>query len=132
MDIPADMLGRVVNPLASLLMDLVPFTRQLLLSSRLPVSCSKVFQPASRAVQTGLLAIEGDFCRPWSVLIGDRGIAIAIDATTPICFCICHRRRLAVANIRESLSRHGVLDKTVIAATAAAMQYSPGARRSSL
>ena len=97
-------------------------------------------QPVCEPVQTGLLAIDamvpvGRGQR--ELIIGDRKTgktAIAIDAivnqknTDMVCIYVAIGQKAStVANIRESLSRHGVLDKTVIVAATAAdsapMQY---------
>ena len=91
-------------------------------------------------LQTGLKAIDGlvPIGRGQrELIIGDRGTgktAIAVDTILnqkgQNCICVyvaIGQKASTVANIRESLSRHGVLDKTVIVAATAAdsapMQY---------
>jgi F-type H+-transporting ATPase subunit alpha len=97
-------------------------------------------QPVNEPVQTGLMAIDamvpiGRGQR--ELIIGDRKTgktAIAIDAiinqreTDVVCIYVAIGQKAStVAAIRETLRRHGVLDKTVIvsatAADSAPMQY---------
>lgn len=142
MDIPAgfDMLGRVVNPLGQPIDGLgaIHATHRRPIEFKAPGIMQR--QPVCEPVQTGLLAIDamvpvGRGQR--ELIIGDRKTgktAIAIDAivnqknTDMICIYVAIGQKAStVANIRESLSRHGVLDKTVIVAATAAdsapMQY---------
>lgn len=142
MDIPAgfDMLGRVVNPLGQPIDGLgaIHATHRRPIEFKAPGIMHR--QPVCEPVQTGLLAIDamvpvGRGQR--ELIIGDRKTgktAIAIDAivnqknTDMICIYVAIGQKAStVANIRESLSRHGVLDKTVIVAATAAdsapMQY---------
>ena len=140
--IPAgfDMLGRVVNPLGQPIDGLgaIHATHRRPIEFKAPGIMQR--QPVCEPVQTGLLAIDamvpvGRGQR--ELIIGDRKTgktAIAIDAivnqknTDMVCIYVAIGQKAStVANIRESLSRHGVLDKTVIVAATAAdsapMQY---------
>ena len=142
MDIPAgfDMLGRVVNPLGQPIDGLgaIHATHRRPIEFKAPGIMHR--QPVCEPVQTGLLAIDamvpvGRGQR--ELIIGDRKTgktAIAIDAivnqknTDMVCIYVAIGQNAStVANIRESLARHGVLDKTVIVAATAAdsapMQY---------
>ena len=142
MDITAgfDMLGRVVNPLGQPIDGLgaIHATHRRPIEFKAPGIMHR--QPVCEPVQTGLLAIDamvpvGRGQR--ELIIGDRKTgktAIAIDAivnqknTDMVCIYVAIGQKAStVANIRESLSRHGVLDKTVIVAATAAdsapMQY---------
>ena len=142
MDIPAgfDMLGRVVNPLGQPIDGLgaIHATHRRPIEFKAPGIMHR--QPVCEPVQTGLLAIDamvpvGRGQR--ELIIGDRKTgktAIAIDAivnqknTDMVCIYVAIGQKAStVANIRESLARHGVLDKTVIVAATAAdsapMQY---------
>ena len=142
MDIPVgrEMLGRVVNPLGQPIDGLGPINT----SHRRPIEFKAPGimerQPVCEPVQTGLLAVDamvpiGRGQR--ELIIGDRKTgktAIAIDAivnqakTDMVCVYVAIGQKAStVASIRETLSRHGVLDKTVIvsatAADSASMQY---------
>ena len=142
MDIPVgrEMLGRVVNPLGQPIDCLGPINT----SHRRPIEFKAPGimerQPVCEPVQTGLLAVDamvpiGRGQR--ELIIGDRKTgktAIAIDAivnqakTDMVCVYVAIGQKAStVASIRETLSRHGVLDKTVIvsatAADSASMQY---------
>ena len=142
MDIPTGhaMLGRVVNPLGQPIDGLGPInaTHRRPIEFKAPGIMDR--QPVCEPVQTGLLAIDamvpiGRGQR--ELIIGDRKTgktAIAIDAivnqrsTDMVCIYVAIGQKAStVAAIRESLSRHGVLDKTVIVAATAAdsapMQY---------
>ena len=142
MDIPVGhaMLGRVVNPLGQPIDGLGPInaTHRRPIEFKAPGIMDR--QPVCEPVQTGLLAIDamvpiGRGQR--ELIIGDRKTgktAIAIDAivnqreTDMICIYVAIGQKAStVAAIRESLSQHGVLDKTVIVAATAAesapMQY---------
>ena len=142
MDIPTGhaMLGRVVNPLGQPIDGLGPIntTHRRPIEFKAPGIMDR--QPVCEPVQTGLLAIDamvpiGRGQR--ELIIGDRKTgktAIAIDAivnqrsTNMICIYVAIGQKAStVAAIRESLSQHGVLDKTVIVAATAAdsapMQY---------
>lgn len=142
MDIPTGhaMLGRVVNPLGQPIDGLGPIntTHRRPIEFKAPGIMGR--QPVCEPVQTGLLAIDamvpvGRGQR--ELIIGDRKTgktAIAIDAivnqreTDMICIYVAIGQKAStVAAIRESLSQHGVLDKTVIVAATAAdsapMQY---------
>ena len=142
MDIPVGhaMLGRVVNPLGQPIDGLGPInaTHRRPIEFKAPGIMER--QPVCEPVQTGLLAIDamvpiGRGQR--ELIIGDRKTgktAIAIDAivnqrsTDMVCIYVAIGQKAStVAAIRESLSRHGVLDKTVIVAATAAdsapMQY---------
>ena len=142
MDIPTGhaMLGRVVNPLGQPIDGLGPIntTHRRPIEFKAPGIMDR--QPVCEPVQTGLLAIDamvpiGRGQR--ELIIGDRQTgktAIAIDAivnqrrTNMICIYVAIGQKAStVAAIRESLSQHGVLDKTVIVAATAAdsapMQY---------
>ena len=142
MDIPVgrEMLGRVVNPLGQPIDGLGPINT----NHRRPIEFKAPGimerQPVCEPVQTGLLAVDamvpiGRGQR--ELIIGDRKTgktAIAIDAivnqakTDMVCIYVAIGQKAStVASIRETLSRHGVLDKTVIvsatAADSAPMQY---------
>ena len=142
MDIPVgrEMLGRVVNPLGQPIDGLGPINT----SHRRPIEFKAPGimerQPVCEPVQTGLLAVDAmvPIGRGQSeLIIGDRKTgktAIAIDAivnqakTDMVCVYVAIGQKAStVASIRETLSRHGVLDKTVIvsatAADSAPMQY---------
>ena len=142
MDIPCGhaMLGRVVNPLGQPIDGFGPIntTHRRPIEYKAPGIMER--QPVCEPVQTGLLAIDamvpiGRGQR--ELIIGDRKTgktAIAIDAivnqrgTNMICIYVAIGQKAStVAAIRESLSQHGVLDKTVIVAATAAdsapMQY---------
>lgn len=142
MDIPAGraMLGRVVNPLGQPIDGLGPVnaTHRRPIEFKAPGIMER--QPVCEPVQTGLLAIDamvpiGRGQR--ELIIGDRKTgktAIAIDAivnqreTDMVCIYVAIGQKAStVAAIRESLARHGVLEKTVIVAATAAdsapMQY---------
>ena len=142
MDIPCGhaMLGRVVNPLGQPIDGLGPIntTHRRPIEYKAPGIMER--QPVCEPVQTGLLAIDamvpiGRGQR--ELIIGDRKTgktAIAIDAivnqrgTNMICIYVAIGQKAStVAGIRESLSQHGVLDRTVIVAATAAdsapMQY---------
>ena len=142
MDIPVGhaMLGRVVNPLGQPIDGLgpIPTSHRRPIEFKAPGIMER--QPVCEPVQTGLLAIDamvpiGRGQR--ELIIGDRKTgktAIAIDAivnqakTDMICIYVAIGQKAStVAGIRESLSQHGVLDKTVIVAATAAdsapMQY---------
>ena len=135
MDIPVGhaMLGRVVNPLGQPIDGLGPIDA----SHRRPIEFKAPGimerQPVCEPVLTGLLAIDamvpiGRGQR--ELIIGDRKTgktAIAIDTiinqrdTDMICIYVAIGQKAStVASIRETLSRHGVLDKTVIVAATAA------------
>jgi len=142
MDIPVGhaMLGRVVNPLGQPIDGLGP----IVTSHRRPIEFKAPGimerQPVCEPVQTGLMAIDamvpiGRGQR--ELIIGDRKTgktAIAIDTiinqrdTDIICIYVAIGQKAStVATIRETLRRHGVLDKTVIvsatAADSAPLQY---------
>ena len=142
MDIPVgrEMLGRVVNPLGQPIDGLGPINT----NHRRPIEFKAPGimerQPVCEPVQTGLLAVDamvpiGRGQR--ELIIGDRKTgktAIAIDAivnqakTDMVCVYVAIGQKAStVASIRETLSRHGALDKTVIvsatAADSAPMQY---------
>ena len=142
MDIPVGhaMLGRVVNPLGQPIDGLGPInaTHRRPIEFKAPGIMDR--QPVCEPVQTGLLAIDamvpiGRGQR--ELIIGDRKTgktAIAIDAivnqreTDMVCIYVAIGQKAStVAGIREALSQHGVLDKTVIVAATAAesapMQY---------
>ena len=142
MDIPVGraMLGRVVNPLGQPLDGLGPIdaTHHRPIEFKAPGIMER--QPVCEPVQTGLMAIDamvpiGRGQR--ELIIGDRKTgktAIAIDAiinqrdTDVICIYVAIGQKAStVAAIRETLSRHDVLDKTVIvsatAADSAPLQY---------
>ncbi len=135
MDIPVghNMLGRVVNPLGQPIDGLgpIPTTHRRPIEFKAPGIMER--QPVCEPVQTGLLAIDamvpiGRGQR--ELIIGDRKTgktAIAIDAivnqakTDMICIYVAIGQKAStVAGIREQLSQHGVLDKTVIVAATAA------------
>ena len=142
MDIPVGraMLGRVVNPLG----EPIDGNGPIVTNARRPIEFKAPGimerQPVCEPVQTGLLAVDamvpiGRGQR--ELIIGDRKTgktAIAIDAivnqakTDMVCVYVAIGQKAStVASIRETLSRHGVLDKTVIvsatAADSAPMQY---------
>ena len=142
LDIPVGhaMLGRVVNPLGQPIDGLGPIntTHRRPIEFKAPGIMDR--QPVCEPVQTGLLAIDamvpiGRGQR--ELIIGDRKTgktAIAIDTivnqrgTDMICIYVAIGQKAStVAAIRESLSQHGVLDRTVIvaatAAESASMQY---------
>ncbi len=142
MDIPVGraMLGRVVNPLGEPIDGLGPITT----THRRPIEFKApgimARQPVCEPVQTGLVAIDamvpiGRGQR--ELIIGDRKTgktAIAIDAiinqrsSDMICIYVAVGQKAStVAAIRETLARHGALEKTIIvsatAADSAPMQY---------
>ena len=142
MDIPVGraMLGRVVNPLGQPIDGLghIEATGHRPIEFKAPGIMER--QPVNEPVQTGLMAIDamvpiGRGQR--ELIIGDRKTgktAIAIDAiinqreTDVVCIYVAIGQKAStVAAIRETLRRHGVLDKTVIvsatAADSAPMQY---------
>ena len=142
MDIPVGraMLGRVVNPLGQPIDGKGPIdtTARRPIEFKAPGIMER--QPVCEPVQTGLIAIDamvpiGRGQR--ELIIGDRKTgktAIAIDAivnqrdTDMICIYVAIGQKAStVASIRETLERHGVLDKTIIvsatAADSAPMQY---------
>ena len=142
MDIPVGraMLGRVVNPLGQPIDGLGPIdtTHYRPIEFKAPGIMER--QPVCEPVQTGLMAIDamvpiGRGQR--ELIIGDRKTgktAIAIDAiinqrdTDVVCIYVAIGQKAStVAAIRETFSRHGVLDKTVIvsatAADSAPLQY---------
>ena len=142
MDIPVGraMLGRVVNPLGQPIDGLGPIdaTHRRPIEFKAPGIMER--QPVCEPVQTGLMAIDamvpiGRGQR--ELIIGDRKTgktAIAIDAiinqrdTDIICIYVAIGQKAStVAAIRETLARHGVLDKTVVvsatAADSAPLQY---------
>ncbi|MDO4807128.1 MAG: F0F1 ATP synthase subunit alpha [Coriobacteriales bacterium] len=142
MDIPVgrDMLGRVVNPLGQPIDGLGPIetTHRRPIEFKAPGIMER--QPVCEPVQTGLVAIDamvpiGRGQR--ELIIGDRKTgktAIAIDTiinqrnTDIICIYVAIGQKAStVASIRETLNRHGVLDKTIIvsatAADSAPLQY---------
>lgn len=135
MDIPVGraMLGRVVSPLGRPIDGLGPIDT----SHRRPIEFKAPGimerQPVCEPVQTGLLAIDamvpiGRGQR--ELIIGDRKTgktAIAIDAIVNqrdedmVCIYVAIGQKAStVAAIRETLSRQGVLDKTIIVAATAA------------
>lgn len=142
MSIPVgrEMLGRVVNPLGQPIDGMGPITT----THRRPIEFKAPGimerQPVCEPVQTGLVAIDamvpiGRGQR--ELIIGDRKTgktAIAIDAiinqraTDMVCIYVAIGQKAStVAAIRETLDRHGVLDKTIIvsatAADSAPLQY---------
>lgn len=142
MDIPVgeEMLGRVVNPLGQPL----DGRGALVLTHRRPIEFKAPGimerQPVCEPVQTGLLAIDamvpiGRGQR--ELIIGDRKTgktSIAIDAiinqrrTDMICIYVAIGQKAStVASIRQTLTEHGVMDKTIIvsatAADSAPLQY---------
>lgn len=142
MDIPVGhaMLGRVVNPLGQPIDGLgaIPTTHRRPIEFKAPGIMER--QPVCEPVQTGLVAIDamvpiGRGQR--ELIIGDRKTgktAIAIDAiinqreTDMVCIYVAIGQKAStVAAIRETLDKHGVLDKTVIvsatAAESAPLQY---------
>lgn len=135
MDIPVGhaMLGRVVNPLGQPIDGLgaIPTTHRRPIEFKAPGIMER--QPVCEPVQTGLVAIDamvpiGRGQR--ELIIGDRKTgktAIAIDAivnqkdTDLICIYVAIGQKAStVAAIKETLSRQGVLDKTIIVAATAA------------
>ncbi|MDO4536887.1 MAG: F0F1 ATP synthase subunit alpha [Coriobacteriales bacterium] len=142
MDIPVgrNMLGRVVNPLGQPIDGLGPIATDGYRPIEFKAPGIMERQPVNEPVQTGLMAIDamvpiGRGQR--ELIIGDRKTgktAIAIDAiinqrdTDVVCIYVAIGQKAStVASIRETLSRHGVLDKTVIvsatAADSAPLQY---------
>lgn len=142
MDIPVGraMLGRVVNPLGEPIDGLGPIATETRRPIEFKAPGIMERKPVCEPVQTGLMAIDamvpiGRGQR--ELIIGDRKTgktAIAIDAivnqknTDMLCIYVAIGQKAStVASIRESLKRHGVLDKTVIVAATAAdsapMQY---------
>lgn len=142
MDIPVGhaMLGRVVNPLGQPIDGKGPIntTHRRPIEFKAPGIMER--QPVNEPVQTGLMAIDamvpiGRGQR--ELIIGDRKTgktAIAIDTiinqkdTDVICIYVAIGQKAStVATIRETLARHGVLDKTIIvsatAAESAPLQY---------
>lgn len=142
MDIPVgrSMLGRVVNPLGQPIDGLGPInaTHRRPIEFKAPGIMQR--QPVCEPVQTGFVAIDamvpiGRGQR--ELIIGDRKTgktAIAIDTiinqrdTDIICIYVAVGQKAStVASIRQTLSLHGVLDKTVIvsatAADSAPLQY---------
>jgi len=134
MDIPVGraMLGRVVNPLGEPIDGLGPIdtTHRRPIEFKAPGIMSRV--PVCEPVQTGLLAIDamipiGRGQR--ELIIGDRKTgktAIAIDAiinqrdTDVICIYVAIGQKAStVASIRQTLERHGALDRTIIVAATA-------------
>ena len=142
MDIPVgrEMLGRVVNPLGQPIDGLGPIKTTAYRPIEFKAPGIMERQPVSEPVQTGLVAIDamvpiGRGQR--ELIIGDRKTgktAIAIDAiinqrnTDVVCIYVAIGQKAStVASIRETLNKHGVLDKTVIvsatAADSAPLQY---------
>ncbi|MBR3384018.1 MAG: F0F1 ATP synthase subunit alpha [Atopobiaceae bacterium] len=142
MDIPVGraMLGRVVNPLGEPIDGLGPIvtTHRRPIEFKAPGIMAR--QPVCEPIQTGLVAIDamvpiGRGQR--ELIIGDRKTgktAIAIDAiinqrsSDMICIYVAVGQKAStVAAIRETLARHGALEKTIIvsatAADSAPMQY---------
>ena len=142
MDIPVgrDMLGRVVNPLGQPIDGLgaIHTTHRRPIEFKAPGIIAR--QPVCEPVQTGLMAIDamvpiGRGQR--ELIIGDRKTgktAIAIDTiinqrdTNIVCIYVAIGQKAStVASIRETLRRHGALDKTIIvsatAADSAPLQY---------
>ncbi len=142
MDIPVGrgMLGRVVNPLGQPIDGLgaIETTHRRPIEFKAPGIMER--QPVNEPVQTGFVAIDamvpiGRGQR--ELIIGDRKTgktSIAIDAiinqrdTDVICIYVAIGQKAStVATIRETLNRHGVLDKTIIvsatAADSAPLQY---------
>ena len=142
MDIPVGraMLGRVVNPLGEPIDGLGPIvtTHRRPIEFKAPGIMAR--QPVCEPVQTGLVAIDamvpiGRGQR--ELIIGDRKTgktAIAIDAiinqrsSDMSCIYVAVGQKAStVAAIRETLARHGALEKTIIvsatAADSAPMQY---------
>jgi len=142
MDIPVGraMLGRVVNPLGEPIDGLGPIvtTHHRPIEFKAPGIMAR--QPVCEPVQTGLVAIDamvpiGRGQR--ELIIGDRKTgktAIAIDAiinqrnSDMVCIYVAIGQKAStVAAIRETLARHGALEKTIIvsatAADSAPMQY---------
>ncbi|WP_058270737.1 F0F1 ATP synthase subunit alpha [Olsenella massiliensis] len=135
MDIPVGraMLGRVVSPLGHPIDGLGPIdtSHHRPIEFKAPGIMER--QPVCEPVQTGLLAVDamvpiGRGQR--ELIIGDRKTgktAIAIDAIVNqrdedmICIYVAIGQKAStVAAIRETLSRQGVLDKTIIVAATAA------------
>lgn len=141
MDIPAGrgMLGRVVNPLGQAIDGLgaIECTHRRPIEFKAPGIMER--QPVCEPVQTGLMAIDamvpiGRGQR--ELIIGDRKTgktAIAIDAIINqpddmVCIYVAIGQKAStVAAIRETLSKHDALSKTIIvsatAADSAPMQY---------
>ncbi len=142
MDIPVGraMLGRVVNPLGQPIDGLgaIATTHRRPIEFKAPGIIAR--QPVCEPVQTGFLAIDamvpiGRGQR--ELIIGDRKTgktSIAIDTiinqrdTDVVCIYVAIGQKAStVAAIRETLNRHGVLDKTIIvsatAADSAPLQY---------
>ena len=142
MSIPVgrDMLGRVVNPLGQPIDGKGPIiaTHRRPIEFKAPGIMER--QPVCEPVQTGLVAIDamvpiGRGQR--ELIIGDRKTgktAIAIDAiinqreSDMVCIYVAIGQKAStVAAIRETLERHGVMDKTIIvsatAADSAPLQY---------
>ncbi|MBP3893540.1 MAG: F0F1 ATP synthase subunit alpha [Atopobiaceae bacterium] len=134
------MLGRVVNPLGQPIDGKGPIvtTHYRPIEFKAPGIMER--QPVCEPVQTGLVAIDamvpiGRGQR--ELIIGDRKTgktAIAIDAiinqrdTDMVCIYVAIGQKAStVAAIRQTLERHGVLDKTIIvsatAADSAPLQY---------
>ncbi|OFK22037.1 F0F1 ATP synthase subunit alpha [Olsenella sp. HMSC062G07] len=135
MDIPVGraMLGRVVSPLGRPIDGLGPIdtSHHRPIEFKAPGIMER--QPVCEPVQTGLLAVDamvpiGRGQR--ELIIGDRKTgktAIAIDAIVNqrdedmVCIYVAIGQKAStVAAIRETLSRQGVLDKTIIVAATAA------------
>ena len=142
MDIPVGrgMLGRVVNPLGQPLDGLGPIETAHHRPIEFKAPGIMARQPVCEPVQTGIIAIDamipiGRGQR--ELIIGDRKTgktSIAIDAivnqrdTDMVCIYVAIGQKAStVASIRETLSQHGALDKTVIvsatASDSAPMQY---------
>ncbi|MGN0077055.1 MAG: F0F1 ATP synthase subunit alpha [Parafannyhessea sp.] len=135
MDIPVGhaMLGRVVNPLGQPIdgEGAIDTSHRRPIEFKAPGIMER--QPVCEPVQTGLMAIDamvpiGRGQR--ELIIGDRKTgktAIAIDTivnqadTDIICIYVAIGQKAStVAGIKETLARHGVMDKTVIVAATAA------------
>ena len=142
MDIPVGraMLGRVVNPLGQPIDGLGPIDTEHRRPIEFKAPGIMARQPVCEPVQTGLMAIDamvpiGRGQR--ELIIGDRKTgktAIAIDTiinqrdSDIVCIYVAIGQKAStVASIRETLRRHGVLDKTIIvsatAADSAPLQY---------
>ena len=142
MDIPVGraMLGRVVNPLGQPIDGLGPIDTEHRRPIEFKAPGIMARQPVCEPVQTGLMAIDamvpiGRGQR--ELIIGDRKTgktAIAIDTiinqrdSDIVCIYVAIGQKAStVATIRETLRRHGVLDKTIIvsatAADSAPLQY---------
>ena len=142
MDIPVGraMLGRVVNPLGQPIDGRGPIETTHFRPIEFKAPGIMARQPVCEPVQTGLVAIDamipiGRGQR--ELIIGDRKTgkaSIAIDAiinqrdTDMICIYVAIGQKAStVASIRETLSKHGVLNKTIIvsatASDSAPMQY---------